>query len=152
MYIIPEKVHLILFSSIMPRDWIICSSDILCKEHLREHKIDKLTYITLTSSIHRTFYCTVVRAVKIESIHLLKLHFTFEKKVSLHNKYNTIMKTNDHKCQSHNSKTNSKWTFFPSTFFTNCFLHPGNALRVFAYQTKINYCNNRNHLLPLPLN
>lgn len=42
----------------MPQDWIICSSDTLCKEHLREYTIDNLTYKTLTSSIQQKHFIT----------------------------------------------------------------------------------------------
>ena len=65
----------------MPQDWIICSSDMLCKEHLREYTIDNLTYITLTSSIHQSILLyTVVRAFETGHCIFLKLHVKFEKK------------------------------------------------------------------------
>ena len=106
----------------MVRDWIICSIDMLFKEHLRECTIDNLTYysIPLTSSIQKTILSlyALVRGFKISLLRFLGIHFTPEKKPLFHLKYNTIMKTNDHKCQTIISKKNSKYRFFFDFFPT----------------------------------
>lgn len=71
------------FEFIMQRDWIICSIDMLFKEHLRERTIDNLTYysITLTSSIQKTILLlyALVRGFVISLRRFLGLHFTSEK-------------------------------------------------------------------------